>query len=105
MGPAFVAFGWMIVIGLAFVPVFIAALVILRSVSRAFVLAATFTVGAFAGFVACGLLGNWLMFSPTTGPGSETSLIAFATAGAVGGAMLAVYLLGRFSRYPPWRRN
>jgi hypothetical protein len=104
MGPAFVAAAWMIVIGIAFVPVFIAAVVILRSVSRAFLLAATFTAGAFAGFVGCGLLGDWLMRSPITGPGSTASLVAFATAGAVGGGMLAVYLLGRFSRYPPWRR-
>jgi len=104
MGPAFAAMGWMIVIGTAFVPVFIAAVIILRSMGRAFVLAATFTAGAFAGFVACGLLGDWLMRSPTSGPGSTTSLILFATAGAVGGGLLAVYLLGKFSRYPPWRR-
>ena len=104
MGPAFVALGWMIVIGIAFVPVFIAAMVILHSAARAFVLAATFTAGAFAGFVGFGLLGNWLMFSAETGPGSTTSQIVFATAGAIGGGLLAVYMLGQFSKYPPWRR-
>ena len=104
MGPAFVALGWIVVCGTAFVPVFIAAWVVLRSAGRAFVLAATFTAGAFAGFVGGGFLGRWLMHSPATGPGSETALIAFATAGAIGGAILAVFMLGKFSRYPPWRR-
>jgi hypothetical protein len=104
MGPAFVAFGWMIVIGMAFVPVFIAAFFILRSAGRAFALAATFTAGAFAGFVGCGFLGAWLMQTRTMDPESTAYLIAFATAGAIGGGVLAVYILGKFAKYPPWRR-
>jgi hypothetical protein len=106
MGPAFVAVGWMIVIGCAFVPAFIAAMVMLRSVWRAFVLAATFTAGAFAGFVGGGFLGAWLMESRSVNldTRSTTLLICFATAGAIGGGALAVYLLGRYARFPPWRR-
>jgi hypothetical protein len=104
MGPAFVAFSWVTVVGLQFVPVFIAALVMLRSVTRAFVLSATFTAGAFAGFVGFGFLGGQLIETHTTDPGSTTLLIAFATAGAVGVGVLAVYILGKLVSYPPWRR-
>ena len=97
-------FGWVIVAGMAFVPAFIAGLVILKSVGRAFALAATFTAGAFAGFVGGGFLGGWLMQSHTMDPQSAALLITFATAGAIGGGVLAVYILGQFTRYPPWRR-
>jgi hypothetical protein len=92
------------VIGMAFTPVFVAAWVFLRSPWRAFALAATFTAGAFAGFVGCGFLGYSLMNSDTTGRPSETSLLLFSTAGAIAGGVLAVWVLNRFSKYPPWKR-
>ena len=103
MGPAFVAFVWMIVIGMAFVPTFIIGLFMLHFVARAFVLAAAFTGGAFAAFIACGFLGVWLLRTDTTW-GSEAALMTFAAAGAAGGGVLGVYLLGKVSKYPPWRR-
>jgi hypothetical protein len=104
MGPAFIAFSWVTVIGLQFVPVFIVALVMLRSLKRALVLSATFTAGAFAGFVGFGFLGGWLIERRMTDSGSTTLVIAFATAGAVGVGVLAVYFLGKSVSYPPWRR-
>lgn len=104
MGPAFVAVGWMIVVGLAFVPIFIASLVMTHSFARAFVLSATFTAGAFLGFAGCGILGAWLMDSRSMDPNSTAFLVAFATAGAIGGGILAVFILNRFAKYPPWRR-
>jgi len=104
MGPSFLAFGW-VVVGLAFVPTFIAGVFILRSLARAFVLSAGFTLGAFAGFAGSGFLGAWLMRSRSMDPDSTTVLICFATAGAIGGAILALYLLGRFAKNPPWRRG
>ena len=105
MGPAFVVFSWVTVIGLQFLPVFIIALFMLRSVKRAFVLSATFTAGAFAGFVGFGFLGAKLIELHVMEPGSAALVIAFATAGAVGAGVLAVYFLGRFAKYPPWRRQ
>ena len=101
MGPAGVAFGWVRVTGRVCVPVFIAALFLLRSAGRAFVLAAVFTAGAFAGFTGCGFLGAWLMQTRTMDPESTALLIAFATAGAIGGGVLAVYILGKFAKHPP----
>ncbi len=105
MGPAFVVFSWVTVVGLQFLPVFIIALLMLRSVKRAFVLSATFTAGAFTGFVAFGFLGEWLIESQVMGLKSAELLIAFATAGAVGAGVLAVYVLGKLADYPPWRRQ
>ena len=94
---------WGVVVGMAFVPTFLVALVMLRSVWRAFVLAAAFTGGAFAAFIGCAFVGSWLL-RPQMGQESEPLVWAFATAGAIGGGVLALYVLGRFSRYPPWRR-
>jgi hypothetical protein len=104
MGPAFVAVAWVIVVGAAFLPVFIVALFMMHSVGRAFVLSAAFTAGALAGFVGCGVASGWLLQTRTMEFGSTALLIGFATAGAIGGGILAVYILGRFSKYPPWRR-
>lgn len=104
MGPAFVAFTWIAVVGFAFVPIFIAAFVMLRSFGRAFLLAATFTAGAFVGFLGCGVLGGWILDSHLMDTQSTAILISFATLGAIGGGILALSVLGRFSKYPPWRR-
>jgi hypothetical protein len=94
----------MTVVGMAFIPVFIAAWVVLRSGWRALVLAVMFTAGALAGFVGGGLVGYSLMTTDSAGPPSFISALLFSTAGAVAGGVLAVWLLGRFSKYPPWKR-
>ena len=104
MGPAFVMFGWFFIASLVFLPAFIIALVMLRSARRGLVLAATFTAGAFMGFLGCAVLGSWLMGVHPQELRSFTLFLVFATAGAIGGGVLAVGVLGHFSKYPPWRR-
>jgi len=104
MGPAFVAAGWMIVVGMVFVPAFIASWIMLRSPLRTLALAATFCVGALAGFAGCMALGSWLMSPHASDAPSMLWLFVFATACAIGAGVIAVWMLGRFSRYPPWRR-
>jgi hypothetical protein len=88
-----------------FVPVFIIALVILRSALRALVLALTFTVGAAAGYLAALAAGRGLMRSSLGAPPADTTMLIFCTAAAIGGGLLAVFILGRFSKTSPWRRS
>jgi sugar phosphate permease len=87
-----------------FVPAFIIAMAMLGSAARAFVLSATFTVDGMAGFFATMLVSGLVLDTHVSDPRSLTWMFAFASAGAVGCAVLAVFLLGRLSRYPPWRR-
>ena len=87
-----------------FVPAFIVAVVMLGNAVRALVLAATFTAGAAAGFLPGLLLGALLLDYHPQETSSAIYLYVFASAGAVGGGVLAVWLLGKFSKYPPWRR-
>jgi hypothetical protein len=105
MGPLFVAVGWLMLAAVVFLPAFGVAMVMLRSVTRAFVLSAVFTIGA--------LPGGFLAFAiPTVLHGDvprgevhgATPLGLYIGAAAIGGGLLAVYLLGRLSKYPPWRR-
>jgi hypothetical protein len=87
-----------------FVPLFIIALVMLKSARRAFVLAGTFSIGA----VAAGLLSLAVAMSLSLRRHSDDVngilVMLFAAAGAVAGGVLAVLLLGKLAKYPPWRR-
>lgn len=103
MGPLFSAYILAMLLGIVFIPLFVIALVMLRSSMRAFVLAATFTMGAMLGFFLGVLLASWLLHLHSQETGSLLLLLAFASASAVAGGALAVWLLGRFSKYPPWR--
>ncbi|HET9474939.1 MAG TPA: hypothetical protein VFO82_13660 [Steroidobacteraceae bacterium] len=105
MGPLFSAYVFAMLIGVVFIPLFVIALAMLRSSTRAFVLAATFTMGAMAGFFAGVLLGSWLMDSHPQETGSFALFLTFASASAVAGGVIAVWLLGKLSGNPPWRRN
>ena len=87
------------------IPLFIIAFVMLQSASRAFVLAATFTGGAMLGFFLGVLLGSWLMDVHPQEGGSLALLLTFASASAVAGGALAIWMLGKLSGNPPWRRN
>jgi len=98
MGPLFVAFGWLLLTGVVFVPTFVIAIVMLHSVVRAFVLSATFTMGAFAGVLlamfGAGLVVNraqpeWL---------SGTLVVAYIAAAAIAGGVLAVFVLGKLAK-------
>jgi hypothetical protein len=88
-----------------FIPLFLIAFWILESSTRAFVLAATFTGGAMLGFFLGVLAGNWLIHTQPQENASLLLLITFASASAVAGGAIAVWLLGRLSGSTPWRRD
>ena len=58
MGPLFSAYVLAMLLGVVFIPLFVIALAMLRSASRAFVLASTFTMGAMIGFFLGVLAGQ-----------------------------------------------
>jgi hypothetical protein len=105
MSGAFAVMGWAVIAGCVFVPVFIISLVMVRAPGRALLLSMTFTAGALLGFIACGALGFQLLRPYVSPQSTPFWFVTFATAGAIGGAVLAVYVLGRFSKHPPWRRS
>jgi hypothetical protein len=86
-----------------FIPMFVIALAMLSSVRRAFLLSASFTIGGLTGLFI-GLLCFFLIgrqHSPDMISLFQTLVLA---AGAMGGGVLAVFLLGKLSKYPPWKR-
>ena len=87
-----------------FIPTFVIAIVMLRSVTRAFVLSATFTMGALAGALVA-MLGSTLIERADPREITELLQTIFLASGAVAGGVLALFLLGRLSKTPPWRRN
>ena len=105
MGPLFSAYVLAMLLGIVFIPLFVIAFVMLRSASRAFILAVTFTGGAMVGFFLGVLLGSWLMDVHPQESGSLLLLLTFASASAVAGGAIAIWMLGKLSGNPPWRRN
>ena len=105
MGALFSAYVFAMLLGIVFIPLFVIALAMLRSATRAFVLAATFTAGAMVGFFLGVLGGSWLMETRGQDEASFMLLLAFASASAVAGGAVAVWLLGKLSGDSPWRRN
>lgn len=105
MRSLFSAYVLAMLLGVVFVPLFVIALALLRSPSRAFVLAATFTLGAMLGFFFGVLLGSWLLDTHPQDSSSLALLTTFASASAVAGGAVAVWLLARFTDHPPWRRH
>ncbi|HEU5134398.1 MAG TPA: hypothetical protein VFU13_04565 [Steroidobacteraceae bacterium] len=77
----------------------------LRSPWRAFVLSATFSMGAFLGGLGAFALAMSIVARRHSSSVTDLLVTLFAAAGAVAGGVIAVYLLGRLSKYPPWRRN
>jgi len=68
------------------------------------VLAATFSFGASLGFLACAELGRQFIEVHASDVGSTFEIILFATAGAAGVGVFVVFLLGKVTGHPPWRR-
>jgi hypothetical protein len=91
--------------GLVFVPTLVAALVMVRSARRALALSSTFAVAAVLGFVAFGHLGWLLMEHHDADDRSKLEILLFGTAGGAGCGVLAVWLLGKLTGHPPWRRD
>jgi hypothetical protein len=87
-----------------FVPTFIVAAVMLREAGRALLLSLVFTAGAASGFFGALALGAVLLRGRLDETFQQALLVALACAGAIAGGVLTVYLLGRFGKFPPWRR-
>jgi len=85
----------MILGGAVFVPLLVISLVRLESARLAFVLSAVFTLGAMVGFFLSMLLAHWLRLNEAW---DGIALFLFASAGAIGGAALALALLRKFGR-------
>ena len=95
-----------IIVGmLIFVPMLIIAMAVLRSPSRAFILAGTFTMGGLAGFAAGLLAGNPIFRPHSEDLPQSVYLFSFAGLAGVAGGVLAVWLLGRISGQSLWRRE
>jgi len=105
MGPLFSAYVLAMLLGVVFIPLFVIALAILRSATRAFVLSSTFTMGAMIGFFLGVLAGSWLLEVHPEQSGTLVLLFTFAGASAVAGGVIALWLLGKMSGNPPWRRS
>ncbi len=104
MGPAFAAFGWLLVASLVSAPAFLFGLARLRSIRRAFVLAATFGAGALAGLFGFGSIGAWFTQAQPLEFRSPAFAVAVGSVGAIAGGVIAVLVLGWISKYPPWRQ-
>ncbi|HEX5160986.1 MAG TPA: hypothetical protein VFV88_04645 [Steroidobacteraceae bacterium] len=105
MGSLFSAYILAMLLGIVFLPLFVIAFAMVRSVGRAFILASTFTLGAMGGFFLGVLGGSWLLEVHPDETGSVVMLLTFAGAAAVAGGVIALWLLGRMSGSPPWRRD
>src|SRR5262245_5769308 len=105
MPPTFAAYVLAMLLGIVFIPLFVIALWMLSSATRAFVLAASFTGGAMIGFFLGLLGGSWLLDTHPHESASLALLLAFASVSAVAGGVIAVWLLGKLSGNSPWRRS
>jgi len=105
MGPLFSAYILAMLLGIVFIPLFVIAFFMVRSTTRAFILASAFTMGAMGGFFLGVLGGSWLLNVHPDQTGSLVLLFTFAGASAVAGGVIALWLLGKISGNPPWRRN
>jgi hypothetical protein len=104
MSGAFAVAGWMIIVGVVFVPALVIATIILRSFGRALLLASAFTAGALPGFIIAGAVGWTLIRATSFGTGREILATTLATLGAIAGGAIAVWLCSRCTGSPPWRR-
>jgi hypothetical protein len=105
MGPLFSAYVLAMLLGVVFIPLFVIALVMLRSATRAFAISATFTMGAMIGFFLGVIAGSWLLEIHPEQSGTLVLLFTFAGASAVAGGVIALWLLAKISGNPPWRRS
>src|SRR4051812_38730365 len=98
---AFALSAWIITLVLGavvFVPLFVIALVRLPSVRHAFLVSACFSMGAMAGFFVSFLLASLAIPRHLDAAWNGIPGFIFVSAGAVGGAALAVALLRRYMR-------
>jgi hypothetical protein len=88
-----------------FVPIFIIALVMLKSPLRALSVAAVFALGSTAGFILASMLTQWAVGHAIGAEWRGAFIVAFTLGGTVAGGVLAVSAIDRGSANPPWRRQ
>jgi hypothetical protein len=98
---------WLItsIVGAAvFVPLLIIAIVRFESAAIAFAISASFSIGAMVGFFLSLLLANELIPRYYDGDAKLILMFIFASAGAIGGAAIALWLLRKIAGTPGPRR-
>ena len=81
-----------------FVPLFIVALVMMKSVRRAFSVAAVFAAGATLGYVLAGAASQWAVGREVAPETRQVMMIAFSAAGAAAGGAIALWAFLRRTR-------
>jgi hypothetical protein len=87
-----------------FVPLLVIALVRFASPAIAFAVSAAFSIGAMVGFYVSWLVA-WLVIPRYINEAwNGVPLFVFVSAGAIGGAALALWLLRKIAGTQDWRR-
>jgi len=90
---------WTLVLGVAvFVPLFVIAMVRLPSARLAFIVSASFSMGAMAGFFLSWLLAGWAIPRYLDEAWNGIPVFIFVSAGAIGGAAFALGLARKYTR-------
>jgi hypothetical protein len=88
-----------------FIPTFIVALAMHLPAARACALAGVFAIGAVLGSLLAQVLAMLVMNQERPSADREPFNVAFMAAGAVAGGAVALWLAGKWSKAPPWRRS
>jgi hypothetical protein len=96
IGPLTIQIG--IVFLCVFVPLFIVALVMMKSVRRAFSVAAVFAAGSTLGYVLAGAASQWAVGREVAQETRQAMMIAFSAAGAAAGGAIALWAFLRRTR-------
>lgn len=81
-----------------FVPLFVIALIRLPSARLAFIISASFSLGAMIGFFLSYLAASWLIPRYLDEAWNGIPVFVFVAAGAIGGAALALGLARKYVR-------
>ena len=99
------SFTVLVVAACVFLPIFAIAWIMLRSLGAAVAVGAVFALGATVGFMLAAAAGPWAVGHEMDSGLREALVIAFATAGACAGGVLATWATFRNRGMPPWRRK
>jgi ABC-type cobalamin transport system permease subunit len=98
------AFSLFLIAACVFVPMFVIALIMVKSALRALTVAALFAMGSVLGFVLAAMLADWAVGHGVGNDIREVMSVAFAVGGAVAGGVIAVWILERNNPHRPSRR-
>ena len=98
------SFSLFLVAACVFVPMFVIALIMVKSALRALTVAALFSVGSVLGFVLAAALADWAVGHGVGSDVRQVMSVAFAVGGAVAGGVIAVWILERNNPHRPSRR-